>query len=209
MAGLIEHAVATQNDREVPLIREVYDTLEKNVYDPEFKDIFHQRLERPLQASRDVHDERAHCQLGRASAWCRTDKQLVDHCLEQLLHVFAKDEQHALLESVGPDDHVIDETEGRVINPGHTLESMWFCIEEGKKRRDRSIIERAIQIADWAYEGGYDTECGGIFSYLDCFSGEPKQMDWYKRDGIGMDGQILLGARRNAVCIGFDCRRNR
>ena len=82
------------------------------------------------------------------------------------------------------DGAFIDEDEGRLINPGHALESLWFCIEEGRKRKDRSIIDRAVKIADWMYTRGFDKEYGGIFSFLDSSGQEPPQMDWHKQTHI-------------------------
>ena len=111
-------------------------------------------------------------------------RPLLDHCVEQVLHVFARDDQQVLLESVGRDGSFIDEPEGRVVNPGHSLESMWFCIEEGKKRGDRSIVDRAMTVAAWAWQRGYDAGHGGVVSFLDSGGGEPLQTDWHRETGL-------------------------
>jgi len=109
---------------------------------------------------------------------------LRDYCLEQILHVFAKDDRRLLFESVGRDGQVIDEPEGRVINPGHALESMWFCLEEGRRRGDSAVLARCAEIADWMYLAGYDREFGGIVSFLDANGREPPQTDWHRETNM-------------------------
>ncbi len=64
------------------------------------------------------------------------------------------------------------------------MESCWASIEEGHRRRDQSIIDRALTISDWGHKHGYDPEHGGIFSYVAAGSDEPKQTDWNKETGI-------------------------
>ena len=85
---------------------------------------------------------------------------------------------------------MIDDEEGRVLNPGHALESMWFCIEEGKRRGDRAIIDRAVDIIDWMYQLGYDRQHGGIVSFLDASGAEPRQMDWHKETNMSWHDKV-------------------
>jgi N-acylglucosamine 2-epimerase len=184
LAGLCEYAVASGREEDLDLIRTTYDTMERNVHNPDFKDIFHQKWS-PRYKRHGVYMISLHT-ANIASQVLGDDKTrpLRDHCLEQILHVFAKDEHEQLFESVGRNGEFIDEPEGRLINPGHALESMWFCMEEGRRRRDVSIIQRALQIADWAYRAGYDRDYGGIVSFLDCGGKNPLRMDWHKETGM-------------------------
>ncbi len=104
-------------------------------------------------------------------------RALADTCLERILHVFARDDLRCLLESVGRDGAVLDDETGRRINPGHTMESMWFCMEEALRRGDRGLVERCVQVIDWAWEKGYDPVHGGVFNILDRDGQEPKGYD--------------------------------
>jgi N-acylglucosamine 2-epimerase len=117
-------------------------------------------------------------------------QSLRDHCLEQILYVFAKDDRQALFESVARDGSLVDDDEGRVLNPGHSLESMWFCIEEGRRRGDRSVIQRAVRIIDWMYRLGYDRQHGGLVSFLDASDQEPKQMDWHRETNVSWHDKV-------------------
>ncbi len=190
LSGLCEYAVATGSDEDLELIRDTFDAVEKAIYDPEFKDVYPQapdpRYKRhsvymiPLNVAGIVEPV-----LGSQRV-----RPLTDHCLHQILHVFAKDEHECVFESVGRDGGFMDDDEGRKLNPGHVLESMWFCIEEGLKRQDQKIVDRAVKIADWAYCRGYDSQYGGIVSYLDSSGRQPKQTGWYKENDVPWHDKI-------------------
>jgi N-acylglucosamine 2-epimerase len=180
LAGLCEYAMAAADDQDHDLIRQTFDTLERNVLDPEFKDIFHGVWNPHFQRHGIYMIALPTADRAGEIVGHRRVRPLVDRCLEQILYVFAKDDCQVLFESVGRNGQVIDDDEGRVLNPGHALESMWFCIEEGKRRGDRAIIDRAVKIVDWMYRLGYDAQYGGIVSFLDVSGIEPRQMDWHK-----------------------------
>ncbi|NPV77322.1 MAG: hypothetical protein HPY59_13245 [Anaerolineae bacterium] len=184
VAGLAEYAVASGSDEDLELIKTVFDTIEKNTYDPNFKDIHH-NVWKPEYKRHGIYMINIITApivakvLGRAYT-----KPLTDHCLENILYVFARDEYQALVEAVGRDNQFMDDPEGRVVYPGHTMEAAWACIEEGLRRQDRTVIDRGLLIADWAYAWGYDPEYGGIYSYRDVKSAEPLQTDWNKAVGM-------------------------
>ena len=82
---------------------------------------------------------------------------------------FMKPEFKALLEMVGPDGEFIDTINGRVINPGHCIETAWFLLEEAKYRGwDKELTAQALQILDWSWEWGWDKQYGGIINFRDC-----------------------------------------
>ena len=82
---------------------------------------------------------------------------------------FMKPEFKALLEMVGPDGEFIDTINGRVINPGHCIETAWFLLEEAKYRGwDKELTAQALQILDWSWEWGWDKQYGGKINFRDC-----------------------------------------
>ena len=82
---------------------------------------------------------------------------------------FMKPEYKALLEMVGPNGEFIDTCNGRVINPGHCIETAWFLLEEAKNRNwDKELTQRALTILDWSWEWGLDKQYGGIINFRDC-----------------------------------------
>lgn len=95
------------------------------------------------------------------------DKQ-IDESIESLKD-FMKPEFNALLEMVGPDGEFIDTCNGRVINPGHCIETAWFLLEEAKHRNwDKALTNQALQILEWSWEWGWDKQYGGIINFRDC-----------------------------------------
>lgn len=91
------------------------------------------------------------------------------------LKLFIKPEYKALLETVGPNGELIDTLGGRVINPGHCIETAWFLLEESKHRGwDEDIKNMALQILDWSWDWGWDEQFGGIINFRDC-KGFPAQ----------------------------------
>ena len=95
------------------------------------------------------------------------DKQ-IDESISSLKD-FMKPEFKALLEMVGPNGEFIDTCNGRVINPGHCIETAWFLLEEAKHRGwEKELTAQALQILDWSWEWGWDKQYGGIINFRDC-----------------------------------------
>ncbi len=85
------------------------------------------------------------------------------------LRDFMKEEYKALLEMVGPNGEFIDTCNGRIINPGHCIETAWFLLEEAKHRGwEKELTQRALTILDWSWEWGWDKQYGGIINFRDC-----------------------------------------
>jgi len=102
-------------------------------------------------------------------------EQQIDESLNALRRYFIHPEFKALLEMTGPDGELIDTLNGRVINPGHCIETAWFLLEESKFRGwDEDIKQTALQILDWSWDWGWDNEYGGIINFRDC-KGFPSQ----------------------------------
>lgn len=110
------------------------------------------------------------------------DKELIDKtidtCLHEVLDVFYQEESGLILESVLKDGSFSDSFEGRLVNPGHILEAMWFIMDLGVKREDSAIIDKAVKIALNAAEYGWDKSYGGIFYFMDIKGYSPQQLEW-------------------------------
>ena len=106
-------------------------------------------------------------------------RRLADHCLNEVFAHFLHPEVKALLETVGPNGERLDSPEGRCVNPGHAIETAWFIMEEGRYRKDRTLIDRACTILDWSLDWGWDREFGGLLYFVDV---EGKPCDQYEHD---------------------------
>ncbi len=92
----------------------------------------------------------------------------IDESIEQL-KLFMHPEFKCLLETVTPEGGLIDTCNGRIINPGHCIETAWFLLAEAQHRGwDADIIKMATTILDWGWDWGWDNEFGGIINFRDC-----------------------------------------
>ena len=82
---------------------------------------------------------------------------------------FLHPEYKAILETVGPNGEFIDSMAGRTINPGHSIETGWFILNEAKHRGwDPDLKALGLQILDWSWDWGWDKQYGGISYFKDC-----------------------------------------
>ena len=94
--------------------------------------------------------------------------EIIDQSIEEVERDFLKPEFGAVLETVGPNGEFYDTFEGRMINPGHSIELGWFILEEARHRQnDARLLELGCRIIDHAYTLGWDQEYGGLFYFRD------------------------------------------
>lgn len=103
----------------------------------------------------------------------------IEECLHEVLGVFYKDEVGMMVENVSSvDGSLVDCFEGRVINPGHNLEALWFLMNLGVRLGDKALIERCVAISHNVIEFGWDKEYGGIYYFMDRKGNPPLQLEW-------------------------------
>ncbi|MEO7309115.1 MAG: AGE family epimerase/isomerase [Chitinophagaceae bacterium] len=98
--------------------------------------------------------------------------------IHEVMEVFYQPEIGLILENVFEDGSFCDSFEGRVVNPGHSIESMWFIMDLGTRLNDTTLIEKAKNIMLQSLEYGWDKEFGGIFYFLDVKNYPPPQLEW-------------------------------
>jgi len=187
LSGLAEYALASHSDQDEKIIVDTFNVIEKNIHDPEFKDIYHNKWDARYKRHGLYMITLIVAPIVGEFLGREKTKSLIDHCLENILYVFAKDDHETLFEAVGRNGEYMDDDEGHITYPGHTFEACWAAIYEGSRRHDQSIIDRAIKVYNWAYRWGYDQEFGGIYSYRDISRGTPKQFDWNKETNMSWD----------------------
>lgn len=110
------------------------------------------------------------------------DKQLVESLIEEVIHevmdVFYQADSGLILENVFADGSFCDSFEGRLVNPGHVLEAMWFVMDLAVRRNDSKLIDKAIEIALRTLDFGWDTEFGGILYFKDIKGHPLQQLEW-------------------------------
>jgi N-acylglucosamine 2-epimerase len=83
--------------------------------------------------------------------------------VNSLLEKHWKPQLGVLLENVAPDGSpMLDLPEGRMVHPGHAIESAWMLMEFALQRSDRALLDTAVEIALRSVEFGWDAQYGGI-----------------------------------------------
>ena len=111
------------------------------------------------------------------------DRELIDEtietCLHEVMEVFYQKDLGLIVENVSAEDNsLVDSFEGRSINPGHSLEAMWFIMDLGKRLGRPDLIGKAVEIALATIEYGWDKQYGGIFYFMDRLERPQQQLEW-------------------------------
>lgn len=102
----------------------------------------------------------------------------IDRCVHEVMEVFYRPELGLVVENVGEDNQLHDSFEGRLLNPGHAIESMWFIMDLGVRLGNQKLVERAVDITLKMIKKGWDEQYGGIFYFLDYKGYPPQQLEW-------------------------------
>jgi N-acylglucosamine 2-epimerase len=105
--------------------------------------------------------------------------EVIDRSIREVERDFMKPEFKCVLETVGPNGEFYDNFDGRMVNPGHSIELGWFILEEARLRKnDKKLIEIGTKIIDWSFEIGWDQEFGGMLYFRDA-KGLPCSEYWH------------------------------
>ncbi|MGQ9787095.1 MAG: AGE family epimerase/isomerase [Anaerolineae bacterium] len=103
----------------------------------------------------------------------------IDRSIAEIERDFMKPEFEAVLETVGPNGEFLDHFDGRMLNPGHSIEAAWFIMQEAHYRgNDSHLLKLGTTILDWMWKRGWDEEYGGLFYFRDV-KGLPVQEYWH------------------------------
>jgi N-acylglucosamine 2-epimerase len=97
---------------------------------------------------------------------------------EKLMHTFYDKDQDIIRENVSLDGEFMDTFEGRLINPGHAIEAMWFMMDQAYANGDIPLVKEALRRGIKMIEYGWDHEHGGIFYFMDSEGHPPQQLEW-------------------------------
>lgn len=105
-------------------------------------------------------------------------KRTIDTCIHEVMDVFYRPELGLIVEHLDTDGNLVDCFDGRLLNPGHAIEAMWFIMDLGKRLNRPELIEKAVRIALNEAEYGWDKEYGGIFYFMDRLGHPCQQLEW-------------------------------
>ena len=105
-------------------------------------------------------------------------EEVITSCKHEVMEVFYQSESGLLLESTNPDGSFQDSFEGRLVMPGHSLESMWFMMDLARRSNDKALIKKAVDISIGLLDYGWDKKYGGIFYMMDMKGFPTHQLEW-------------------------------
>lgn len=102
---------------------------------------------------------------------------VTDSVIDLVMNTFYDSESGLVLENVSAQGEFVDSFEGRLLNPGHAIEAMWFIMNLGIRKNDSELVEKAEKIMFQQLENGWDKKYGGIFYFMDIIGHPPQQLE--------------------------------
>jgi N-acylglucosamine 2-epimerase len=163
ISGFTEFARATGNSHAIDLARQTYASVRPRLARPGS----YQTHPLPIPAGTKAHG----ISMIFASAFGElgdylNDRAIIDAALNhanQVMDIFRRPADQRLYEFVNLDGSLLAAPPGRVVNPGHAIESMWFMIHLFQRENDQARIQQAIETMRWHLDLGWDDEYGGLF----------------------------------------------
>lgn len=104
--------------------------------------------------------------------------QVLSETVGEVMTDFLDQDRLLMFENVTPSGEHVDCFDGRLLNPGHGIEAMWFMMDVARRRGDRTLIERAVDVVLSTLDFAWDEEYGGIYYFMDAEGRPPLQLEW-------------------------------
>lgn len=105
-------------------------------------------------------------------------EKTIETCIHEVMDVFYRPELGLIVEHLSMDGELVDNFDGRSLNPGHAIEAMWFIMDLGVRLNRKDLIDKAVKIAIQEVEYGWDPKYGGIFYFMDRLGYPVQQLEW-------------------------------
>ncbi|PSB23610.1 AGE family epimerase/isomerase [Stenomitos frigidus] len=113
--------------------------------------------------------------------WLLPSDQLEDilsATVQEVMGAFLDRDRGLMYENVAPDGSHVDCFEGRLINPGHGIEAMWFIMDIANRHNDTATIHQAVDVVLNILNFAWDAEYGGLYYFMDAEGHPPHQLEW-------------------------------
>jgi N-acylglucosamine 2-epimerase len=117
-------------------------------------------------------------------AWLLPSEQLdrvLDLTIQEVMGDFLDKKTGLMYEHVAPDGSHVDCFEGRLINPGHGIEAMWFMMDIADRRQDTATINKAVDVVLNILNFAWDEKYGGLYYFMDADGHPPQQLEWNQK----------------------------
>lgn len=104
--------------------------------------------------------------------------EVIDNCINTVLKFIRPELGGIVVENILEDGSLDDSFDGRHMNPGHSIEAMWFLMDLGKRLNRPELIAKAKDTALIMVEYGWDKEYDGIFYFMDRMGKPQQELEW-------------------------------
>jgi N-acylglucosamine 2-epimerase len=104
--------------------------------------------------------------------------QTLADTVQEVMGDFLDGDRGLMYENVSLDRSHIDSFEGRLINPGHGIEAMWFIMDIANRSGDTQTIHKAVDVVMNILNFAWDQEHGGLYYFMDAEGHPPQQLEW-------------------------------
>lgn len=178
VAGLAKYAEAADDEPAYLFAKDLYRSIQDRVKTGDFH-----TLPYPLSAQYRAHGvpmilENVAAELHGAArrldpSFCEDLKRDLAAYTGDILTNFT-DERDCIREIICADGRKLDRLLGMHINPGHTIEDVWFMLDSAALAGHAAWRERIYRIAKRALETGWDEPYGGLLHFAGLFGGQPE-----------------------------------
>ena len=104
---------------------------------------------------------------------------LTKECIKEIIEEFRQPDSGLILEYINAaDGSRNDSFEGRLLNPGHGIEAMWFLLDIAERQENNELATICIDTLLTILKSSWDEKYGGIFYFLDLERRPPQQLEW-------------------------------
>ena len=188
VVAMAENALAHKDERKLKRAMEIFDAVVRRYYTPDETT--------PPKGVGDTRPLKGHAMpmillvtariLRNAASnfagyeeFCAKAGTMITGFATEVVRDFYRPEFKCLIENVTPDGKFVDEPVGRIVNPGHAIETSWFLMDEAKETGNEELKKNALAILEGSLAIGWDKEYGGMMSFVDCkgYPVEPLEHD--------------------------------
>ena len=105
-------------------------------------------------------------------------EEILAQTVQEVMADFRDDETGLIYENITPEGKHLDCFDGRLINPGHGIEAMWFVMDIASRHNNLHLINQAVDVVINILNFSWDKEHQGIYYFLDAKGHPPQQLEW-------------------------------
>mgnify|MGYP000489423591 CR=1 FL=1 len=103
---------------------------------------------------------------------------LYEKCIDLILNQHRHPETGLIHEFISKDGSFLDTYDGRLLNPGHGIEAMWFLMDIALKLDRESLINQTTDICLQLLDHAWDKKYDGIYYFMDAKGHPTQQLEW-------------------------------